>query len=232
MTEIISVQTAKNLAQTDIARLIDHTALRPDTTNIQIEKLCDEALQYHFYSVCINPCFIRLAKSFLANTGIKICAVIGFPLGATLSRVKAYEAEEAVKEGAEEIDMVINISALKDQDYRKVKEDIKEVVRATKGLICKVILETVLLSNPEKEIGCEIAGEAGAHFVKTSTGFEKGGATVEDVRLMRKIVGKAMGVKAAGGIRDYDTAFKMVDAGATRIGASKGVEIVKAIPAK
>lgn len=227
MAELISVKTAKNLAQKDIARLIDHTALRPEIAGVQIEELCKEALQYHFYSVCINPCFIQLAKSFLANTEVKVCAVIGFPLGATLSRVKAYEANEALKEGAEEIDMVINISALKDKDYQKVKKDIEEVVSATKGLVCKVILETVLLTNQEKEIGCEIAGEAGAHFVKTSTGFDKGGATVEDVRLMRKIVGNSMGVKAAGGIRNYETAYKMVEAGATRIGASKGVEIVR-----
>jgi len=226
MPELISAETAKILAKKDIAQLIDHTALRPDTTGIQIEVLCEEAREYHFYSVCINSSFIPLAKAFLVNSGVKICAVVGFPLGASLSRVKAYEAREAAKEGAEEIDMVINISALKDNHYRKVKEDIEEVVRSVKGLICKVILETALLTDQEKEIGCQIAVEAGAHFVKTSTGFESGGATVEDVKLMQRIVGNHMGIKAAGGIRDYETALKMVEAGATRIGASKGVEIV------
>jgi len=227
MPELVSVETAKILAKTDIAQLIDHTALRPDTTGVQIQILCEEALKYHFYSVCINPFFIPLAKTFLADSKVKICTVIGFPLGATLSRVKAYEAEEGAKEGADEIDMVINISALKDKDYRKVQEDIEVVVRSVKGLICKVILETALLTEQEKQIGCQIAGEAGAWFVKTSTGFERSGATVEDVQLMRRAVGNHMGVKAAGGIRDYETAIKMVKAGATRIGASKGVEIVK-----
>jgi len=227
MPEIISMEIAQKLARNNIAQLIDHTNLRPDITGIQIETLCQEALQYHFYAVCINSCFIPLAKAFLADSEVKICSVVGFPLGATLSRVKAYEAEEAAKEGAKEIDMVINISALKDRDYKKVLADIKLVVTSVQGLVCKVILENCLLTDQEKEIGCQIAGEAGAHFVKTSTGFEKGGATVEDVKLMRRIVGKDMGVKAAGGIRDYKTALQMVEAGATRIGASKGVEIVK-----
>lgn len=227
MPKLISVETAKILAKKYIAQLIDHTALRPDTTGIQIKVLCEEAREYHFYSVCINSSFIPLAKTFLVNSGVKICAVVSFPLGASLSRVKAYEAREAAKEGADEIDMVINIAALKDNNYRKVKEDIEEVVSSVKGLICKVILETALLTDQEKEIGCRIAVEAGAHFVKTSTGFESGGATVEDVKLMRRIVGNHMGVKAAGGIRDYETALKMVEAGATRIGASKGVKIVK-----
>jgi len=227
MPELISAETAKILAKKDIAQLIDHTALRPNTTGIQIEVLCEEAREYHFYSVCINSSFIPLAKTFLVNSGVKICAVVGFPLGASLSRVKVYEAKEAANEGADEIDMVINISALKDNHYQKVKEDIEEVVRSVKGLICKVILETALLTNQEKEIGCRIAVKAGAQFVKTSTGFESGGATAEDIKLMRRIVGNHMGIKAAGGIRDYETALKMIGAGATRIGASKGVEIVK-----
>ena len=227
MPDLISVELAKKLARYDIARLIDHTSLRPDVTGVQIEILCEEALKYNFFSICINPHFLPLARTFLANSRVKICTVVGFPLGANLSSVKAYEAREATREGADEIDMVINISALKDKDYKKVQQDIQAVVKSAKGLICKVILETVLLSNEEKEIGCKIAGEAGAHFVKTSTGFESGGATVEDVQLMRKTVGNHMGVKAAGGIRDYNTAFKMVGAGATRIGASKGAEIVK-----
>ncbi len=227
MPEIISVETAKKMIRNDLAKLIDHTCLRPDTTGIQIEVLCKQALEHNFYSVCINPYFIPLAKTFLANSEVKICTVVGFPLGATLSRVKTYEAKEAVKEGADEIDMVMNISALKERDYQKVQDDIKAVVESINGLICKVILETALLADQEKEIACRITCEAGAHFVKTSTGFESGGATVEDVRLMRKIVGDCLGVKAAGGIRDYETAFKMVEAGATRIGASKGAEIIK-----
>ena len=227
MHEIISVEKANELARSDIAILIDYTALRPDTKGIQIEKLCREALEYSFYSICINPYFIPLAKEFLINSKIKICSVVGFPLGTTLTKVKAYEANELARAGADEIDMVINISALKDKDYKKVKADIQTVVESISGLVCKVILETVLLTAQEKEIACKIAGEAGAHFVKTSTGFGKGGATVEDVQLMRKIVGDKMGVKAAGGIRDYETTLKMVEAGATRIGASKGIEIVK-----
>ncbi len=227
MPEIISMKTAQTLARQDIAKLIDHTALRPDVTGIQIEKLCKEALQYRFYAVCINASFIPLARAFLKGSTVKICTVVGFPLGATLSRVKAYEAEEAAKEGAEEIDMVLNISALKDKDYQKVQEDIQLVVKAVSGLICKVILENYLLTDQEKEIGCQIALEAGAHFVKTSTGFEKGGATVEDIKLMRRVVGNYLGVKAAGGIKDYETALQMIEAGATRIGASKGVDIVE-----
>jgi deoxyribose-phosphate aldolase len=226
MPKLISTETAKSLARNNFAQLIDHTALHPDTTGVQIEKLCREALEYHFYSVCVNSYFVPFAKVFLNNSEVKICTVIGFPLGANLSRVKEYEAAESMKEGAEEIDMVLNISALKDKDYQKVKKDISAVVKIVKGLVCKVILETVLLSNKEKEIACQIAGEAGAHFVKTSTGFASGGATVEDVKLMRRVVGSQMGVKAAGGIRDYETALKMVEAGATRIGASKGVAIV------
>lgn len=226
MPELISTEIAKSLARNDFARLIDHTALRPDTTGVQIEKLCQEAMKYHFYSVCINSYFVPLAKALLNNSEVKICTVIGFPLGANLSRVKEYEAAESMKEGAEEIDMVLNISALKDKDYQKVKKDISAVVKIIKGLVCKVILETVLLGNEEKEIACQIAGEAGAHFVKTSTGFASSGATVEDVKLMRRVVGSQMGVKAAGGIRDYKTALKMIEAGATRIGASKGVAIV------
>jgi deoxyribose-phosphate aldolase len=227
MPKLISTEIAKSLARNDFAQLIDHTALRPDTTGEQIKKLCQEAIKYHFYSVCINSYFVPLAEVFLKNSEVRICTVVGFPLGANLFRVKEYEAIESAKEGAEEIDMVLNISALKDKDYQKVKKDISSVVKAVKGLLCKVILEAVLLSNEEKEIACQIAGEAGAHFVKTSTGFENGGATVEDVKLMRRVVGSDMGVKAAGGIRDYETALKMIEAGATRIGASKGVEIVK-----
>lgn len=227
MPEITATETAKSLVRNDFAQLIDYTALRPDITNTQIEKLCREAKKYHFYSVCINSYFIPLAKVFLDNSKVKICTVVGFPLGANLCSVKEYEAAISANVGAEEIDMVLNIAALKDKDYQKVKEDISAVVKAVKGLVCKVILENILLSNEEKKIACKIAGEAGAHFVKTSTGFESGGATIEDIKLMRKVVDNHMGVKAAGGIRDYNTALKMVDAGATRIGASKAIEIIK-----
>ena len=227
MPEIISIETAKELARNNIARLIDHTALRPDVTIMEIETLCKEALQYNFYSVCINAGLIPVARPLLKDSKTKICTVVGFPLGATLSRVKAYEAEQSAIEGAQEIDMVLNISALKAQDYQKVEEEIKMVVEAVSGLICKVILENCLLTDEEKETGCKIAVQAGAHFVKTSTGFEKGGATTDDIKLMRRAVGKYTGVKAAGGIRDYETALKMVEAGATRIGASKGIQIVE-----
>ncbi|HOR41745.1 MAG TPA: deoxyribose-phosphate aldolase [Atribacterota bacterium] len=227
MAEIITLKTAKMLAQNDIARLIDFTALRPEMTGEQIEKLCKEARQYHFYSVCINPYFIPLAKAFLGDAEVKICTVVGFPLGATLSQVKVYEAKEAAKMGAQEIDMVINVSALKDKDYQKVLQEIRLVVRAVPGLLCKVILENCLLTDEEKKIACQIVLEAGAHFVKTSTGFDKGGATIADIRLMRKVVGNHLGIKAAGGIRDYKTALQMVKAGATRIGASQGIQIVE-----
>lgn len=227
MPEIISMKMAKELARDNIAILIDHTDLRPDLTGNQIEAHCKEALKYKFYSVCVNPCFIPLARAFLSGSDVKICTVIGFPLGANLSKVKAYEAEQAAKEGAHEIDMVINISALKDKDYLKVKEEIKSVVETASGLICKVILENCLLTDEEKMVGCQLALQAGAHFVKTSTGFEKAGATVEDIKLMRSVLEDCMGIKAAGGIRDYNTAIKMVAAGATRIGASKSIQIVE-----
>ena len=230
MPEIITTETAQMLAKTNIARLIDHTALRPEVTGVQIEKLCREALRYHFYSVCINPYFIPLVKSFLSGSNVKICSVIGFPLGASLSRVKAYETEEAIKEGAQEIDMVINISALKDKDYKRVREDIDVVVKSASGFTCKVILENCLLTDEEKMVGSQLALQAGAHFVKTSTGFDKGGATTADIELMRSVVGEHLGIKAAGGIRDYQTAVKMVEAGATRIGASQGVQIVNGSP--
>lgn len=227
MPEIISMKTARELARYNIARLIDHTALRPDLTGMQIETLCKEALKYNFYSVCVNASFIPLVKAFLGASSVKICTVVGFPLGATLARVKAYEAEQAAKEGAHEIDMVINISALKDKDYLKVKEEIKSVVDSIPGLVCKVILENCLLTDFEIQVGCQLALQAGAHFVKTSTGFEKSGATIRDIKLMRNAIEDCMGIKAAGGIRDYNTALQMVEAGATRIGASKSIQIIE-----
>ena len=227
MPEIISMKTARELARHNIARLIDHTALRPDLTGMQIETLCKEALEYNFYSVCVNASFIPLVKAFLGASSVKICTVVGFPLGATLARVKAYEAEQAAKEGAHEIDMVINISALKDKDYLKVKEEIKSVVDSISGLVCKVILENCLLTDFEIQVGCQLALQAGAHFVKTSTGFEKSGATIRDIKLMRNAIEDCMGIKAAGGIGDYSTALQMIEAGATRIGASKSIQIIE-----
>ncbi|PYG85029.1 deoxyribose-phosphate aldolase [Ruminiclostridium sufflavum DSM 19573] len=209
-----------------IAGLIDHTALKPDTTRDQIRKLCKEALEYGFASVCINPCYVKLCSELLKNSLVKVCTVIGFPLGATTTAAKAAEAAEAVQNGASEIDMVINIGAVKSEDFDFVKSDIEGVVKAVKGkALVKVILETCLLTEEEKRICCNICRDAGADFVKTSTGFSTGGATIEDIRLMRSIVKPRLGVKASGGIRDYKTAKAMVDAGASRIGASASIAI-------
>lgn len=210
----------------NIASMIDHTALKPDTTKDQIEKLCNEALEYGFASVCVNPCYVSLCSQLLKDSKIKVCTVIGFPLGATTTAVKAAEAAEAIQNGAREVDMVINVGAVKAGDFDYVKKDIEAVVQAAKGkALVKVILETCLLTDEEKKISCKLCKEAGADFVKTSTGFSTGGATVEDIRLMREIVKPLLGVKASGGIRDYETAKAMVDAGASRIGASASVAI-------
>ncbi len=214
---------------TKLAGLIDHTALKPETCKEQIKKLCREAMEYKFASVCVNPCYVTLCSEILKETNIKVCTVIGFPLGATSTASKVAETVEAVENGAEEVDMVINIGAVKSGDFSFVEKDIAAVVEATGGkAIVKVILETCLLTNEEKVICCKLAKEAGADFVKTSTGFSTGGATVEDIRLMRETVGSDMGVKAAGGIRDYMTARAMVEAGATRIGASASIAIANA----
>ena len=213
----------------DISRYIDHTNLRAYATEDDIIRLCDEAKEYGFYAVCVNPYRVRLAKERLKGTDVKVASVIGFPLGATPTEVKVFEAKKALEDGADELDMVINIGALKDGDYEYVRKDIEEVVKVAreKGAIVKVIIETCYLTDEEKVKACELAKEAGAHFVKTSTGFGTGGATVEDVRLMRKVVGPEMGVKAAGGIRTYEQAVAMIEAGATRIGTSSGVKIVE-----
>lgn len=211
---------AKNLAQ-----YIDHTALTAEKNESDILKLCDEAVKYHFYSVCINSAYIPLAKEKLAGTDVKICTVIGFPLGANLTSVKAFETSEAIKAGANEIDMVLNVGWIKSQKWDAVKEDIKAVFNACHGTPLKVILETCLLSKEEIVKACEICKEVGVAFVKTSTGFNKGGATVEDVALMKQTVGN-IGVKASGGIRDTETALAMIKAGATRIGASAGITII------
>lgn len=211
-----------------IASLIDHTLLKPDATPDEIAQLCFEARKYGFASVCVNPTHVRLAAQLLKGSEVKVCTVIGFPLGATPPEVKAFEALDSIENGASEIDMVINIGALKARDLTLVAQDIRGVVQAchARAVLVKVILETSLLSDEEKVAGSLLAKEAGADFVKTSTGFGPGGATVEDVALMRRAVGPAMGVKAAGGIRSYADAEEMVEAGATRIGASAGVRIV------
>ncbi len=210
----------------NIASLIDHTALKPETSKEQIEKLCSEAVEYGFASVCVNPCYVSLCSQLLKDSKIKVCTVIGFPLGATTSAVKAAEASEAIENGAREVDMVINVGAVKSGDFDYVKKDIEAVVQAAKDkALVKVILETCLLTDEEKRLSCQICKEAGADFVKTSTGFSTGGATVEDIKLMRDIVKPTMGVKASGGIRDYETAKAMIEAGASRIGASASVAI-------
>lgn len=214
----------------NIAKMIDHTLLKADATKEQIITLCEEAKQYTFASVCVNPTWVKVASELLNGTEVKVCTVIGFPLGATTSATKAFETEDAIKNGATEVDMVINIGALKDKNYDLVKEDIKAVVDAAIGkALSKVIIETSLLTNEEKEIACKLAVEAGADFVKTSTGFSTGGATVEDISLMRKTVGPEIGVKASGGVRSSEDTEKMIAVGATRIGASSGVAIVNGL---
>lgn len=209
-----------------IQEYIDHTLLKPEARLDEIIKMCNEAKEYKFASVCVNPYYASVVSNELKDSGVKTCVVIGFPLGANTKNVKAFEAEEAVKNGAEEVDMVINIGALKDKKYDYVKEDIEAVVNAVKGKAhVKVIIECCLLTDEEKVIACEISKEAGADFVKTSTGFSTGGAVADDVELMRKTVGGHIGVKASGGIRDYKTAKAMLEAGANRIGASAGIQI-------
>jgi deoxyribose-phosphate aldolase len=211
------------------AGLIDHTLLKPEASREDIKKLSQEAAKFGFASVCINPWYVALAAELLRGTKVKVCTVIGFPLGATLPQVKIYEAEEAIKQGAQEIDMVMNIGALKSGQDEVVESDVRGVVEASHrgGAICKVILETALLSVEEKVRGSIACKKAGADFVKTSTGFSTAGATVEDVALMRAVVGSEMGVKAAGGVRNLDDLKKMVCAGATRIGASASVKIME-----
>lgn len=214
----------------NIAKMIDHTLLKPQALKGNVEKLCNEAKRYGFASVCVNPCFVDLAYSILKGTDVKVCTVIGFPLGANTIESKVYESVDAVKRGASEIDMVLNIGALKSGDYEYVKKEIESVVKAVKSfgdVIVKVILETCYLTDEEKVKACKITVDAGADFVKTSTGFGTDGATVEDVRLMRNTVGEKFGVKASGGIRTVETAKAMIEAGANRIGASAGIQIVE-----
>src|SRR3954469_20552447 len=214
----------------DLGKLIDHTLLKPEATRDEVVKLCEEARKYHFASVCVNTTWVPLCKAMLAGTDVMVCAVVGFPLGAMTPSAKAYEAREAMRQGAKEIDMVINIGALKSRDYETVFEDICRVVKSAAPAGVKVILETSALDTEQKIIGCTLSKLAGAAFVKTSTGFGKGGATVEDVELMRRIVGTELGVKASGGVRTVDDALKMAQAGANRIGASASVGIVTGTP--
>lgn len=216
----------------NLNKLIDHTALKADTTQAQIETLCAEARTYDFMSVCVNPTWIAYASELLAGSDVKVCTVIGFPLGANTPEVKAFETKQAIELGADEVDMVVNIGAVKDANWSLVERDIKAVVEAAQGkALTKVIIETALLTDEEKVKTCEIAKAVGADFVKTSTGFSTGGATVEDIALMRQTVGAELGVKASGGVSTTEEALAMVEAGATRIGASKGIQIVTGVTA-
>ncbi len=206
-------------------KYIDHTILKADATKADVIKICDEAIQYDFASVCINPCWVSFAADYLKDSDVNVCTVIGFPLGANTSSVKAFEAKEAVDNGADEVDMVINIGALKAGDEETVYQDIKAVVEATDKLT-KVIIETCLLTDEEKVIACKLAKKAGADFVKTSTGFSTGGATVHDVALMKETVGDELKVKASGGVRSYEDMLAVIEAGASRIGTSSGVSLM------
>ena len=211
----------------DIAKYIDHTILKPDSTAEEVKKLCKEAKEYNFASVCVNGCYAKLVSTELLGSDVKTCVVVGFPLGAMTKEAKAFETTQAIENGANEIDMVINVGALKAKNYDFLKDDIEAVVNAAKGkAIVKVIIEACLLTDEEKVKACEISKEAKADFVKTSTGFGASGATKEDIALMRKVVGKGLGVKASGGVRDYKTAMDMINAGASRIGASASIAIV------
>lgn len=211
------------------AKFIDHTLLKPESTRQQIDQIIDEAKEYNFKSICVNPTHVKYAAERLNDSGVLVCTVIGFPLGATTTATKIFETEDAIKNGATELDMVINIGALKDGRFEDVQKDIEGVVGAANGKTVKVIIETVLLSDEEKVKASELAKAAGADFVKTSTGFAGGGATPEDVKLMKDTVGDELEVKASGGVRSLEDFDKMIDAGATRIGASAGVQIIQGL---
>ena len=216
----------------ELNKYIDHTLLKPEATKEQITKLCQEARQYDFASVCVNTCYVPLAKELLAGSDVKVCCVVGFPLGAMDTVSKAFEAKTAVENGAQEVDMVINIGALKDKDYDYVTKDIAAVVEASKPAIVKVIIEACLLTDEEKVEACKCSMNAKAEFVKTSTGFSTHGATPEDVVLMKKTVGNVCKVKAAGGVRSYDDAMKMIEAGADRLGCSAGIKVMEEAKAR
>lgn len=234
IAEIVSQKTKEinedvsDYLNINIAQMIDHTMLNPNATIEDIKKLCNEAIQYKFHAVCVNPVYIPICKDLLNDSSIRLCTVISFPLGGNTHATKSFEAKNAELMGVDEVDMVINIGALKDRNIKSLREDISSVIDSTsKKVVKKVILENAYLTMEEKMIGCLIAKDAGADFVKTSTGFGPSGATIEDVTLMRFVVGEDMGVKAAGGIRDYITAIKMLKAGANRIGASSSVKILQ-----
>ena len=216
----------------ELNKYIDHTLLKPEATKAQITKLCQEARQYDFASVCVNTCYVPLAKELLAGSDVKVCCVVGFPLGAMDTVSKAFEAKTAVENGAQEVDMVINIGALKDKNYDYVTKDIAAVVEASKPAIVKVIIEACLLTDEEKVEACKCSMNAKAEFVKTSTGFSTHGATPEDVALMKKTVGNVCKVKAAGGVRSYDDAMKMIEAGADRLGCSAGIKVMEEAKAR
>lgn len=215
------------MTRENLAKMIDHTNLNPTSTESDIRKLCKEAMEYNFYSVCINPTWVSYAKNILGGSNIKICTVIGFPLGATTSEIKASETRNAIRNGADEIDMVINIGFLKGPNINIFERDIEMVRKACEKNILKVIIETCLLNEKEKILACQISKKLNTDFVKTSTGFSTKGATIEDIKLMRKILGKGTGIKASGGIKNYQNAVAMINAGANRIGTSKGVSIVE-----
>jgi len=228
-SEALPSAPVNEIGAAELAKMIDHTLLKADATKDQIVALCQQAHEYGFASVCVNPSYVALCYDLLKKTDVEVCSVIGFPLGATLTEVKAYEAERAIAAGATEIDMVIHIGALKAQDYERVHRDIAAVAQVchANDAILKVIIETALLTDEGKIAACYLAQEAAADFVKTSTGFGPGGAKVEDVSLMRRTIGPQMGLKAAGGIHSYQDAMAMIQAGATRIGASAGIKIVQ-----
>jgi len=211
----------------ELNKYIDHTLLKPEATVQEIIKLCEEARKYDFKSVCVNPSHVSYAKELLKDTGVLVCTVIGFPLGATTTAVKVFETKDAIKNGADEIDMVINIGRAKIGDYEYIEDEIRQVVKAAEGRTVKVIIETCLLTDEEKVKCCLAAKRANAHFVKTSTGFSTGGVTISDIKLMRETVGPDMGVKASGGVRTKEDALKMIENGATRIGTSSGVRIME-----
>lgn len=213
----------------EINKYIDHTLLAQDATEERIIKLCEEAKEYNFASVCVNSCYVKLCKKELENSSVNVCSVVGFPLGAMETRAKAYEAKCAIEDGADEIDMVINVGFLHDGKYKEVEEDIRCVKKECGDKLLKVIIEACLLSDEEKVIACQLSEKAGADYVKTSTGFSKWGATKEDVLLMRKTVGDKLGVKAAGGIRDSKSAMEMIESGASRLGCSAGIAIMKGL---
>lgn len=222
------IGVGEEIQDESMAVMIDHTMLKPETTPKDIEKLCNEAAEHNFASVCVNPCYVEMCNKLLEGTKVKVCTVIGFPLGSNTTNIKRKEAEEALEKGAEEIDMVINVGMLKNEEYEYVFNDINQIVLAAKKhrAICKVIIETALLNDEEKVKACVIAKKAKADFVKTSTGFSKGGATAGDVALMKYVVGSSVGVKASGGVRTYEQAKEMIESGANRIGASASVKIV------